>query len=79
MERSSSQILEEAVNIAWLYLQRTGELEDSNTAAVFLSDTIERMMRQGIRNRMFLANKALIKYRTFKEGNNNIIFIRENA
>lgn len=78
MERSSSKILEEAVNIAWLYLQRTGDLEDDNAAAVFLSDSIEKMMRQGQRNRMFLANKALIKYRTFKE-NNNIIYIRENA
>ena len=28
MDRASSEVLEEAVNIAWLYLQRTGDLGD---------------------------------------------------
>jgi hypothetical protein len=69
VDRTSSEVLEEAVNIAWLYLQRTGDLGDGNAAAVFLSNTIERMMHQGQRNRMFLANKALIRYRAFKESN----------
>lgn len=71
MDRASSELLEEAVDIAWFYLQGTGELGDGN-AAFFLSDSIERMIRQGQRNRMFLANMALIKYR---ESRNNVISI----
>jgi hypothetical protein len=73
-----SQTLEEAVNIAWVYLQRTGELEDGSAAAVFLTNAIDSMMRRGQRNRMFLANKAIIKYRTFMD-NSNIVPIRESA
>ncbi len=78
MYRSSSELLEEAVNIAWLYLERTGDLGDGNTAAVFLTNAVDQMIRQGQRNRMFLANKALIKYRTFRESR-KVIPIRENA
>ena len=75
MQVSLSQTLEEAVNIAWVYLQRTGELADGSAAAVFLTNTIDGMMRRGQRNRMFLANKAIIKYRAFRE-NSNIVPIR---
>src|ERR1700733_10841166 len=60
LEMPLSQTLEEAVNIAWVYLQRTGELGDGSAAAVFLTNTIDGMMRRGQRNRMFLANKAII-------------------
>jgi hypothetical protein len=55
----SSELLEQAVDIAWVYLQRTGGLGGGNVAAVFLADAIDQMIRQGGRNRMFLANKAL--------------------
>jgi hypothetical protein len=75
LETSLSQTLEEAVNIAWVYLQRTGDLGDGNAAAVFLTNTIDSMMRRGQRNRMFLANKAIIKYRVFRE-NSKVIAIR---
>jgi hypothetical protein len=72
VDRSSSEILEEAFNIAWSYLYQTGELGED--AAAYLSDAIERMIRQGQRNRMFLANRALIKYRTFRQSTNVIQF-----
>jgi hypothetical protein len=72
VDRLSSEILEEAVNIAWSYLYQTGELGDD--AAGYLSNTIEKMIRQGQRNRMFLANKALTKYRTFRQSNKVIQF-----
>jgi hypothetical protein len=78
VEISSSQTLEEAVNIAWVYLQRTGDLGDGNAAAVFLTNTIDSMMRRGQRNRMFLANKAIIKYRAFRD-KTDIVPIRESA
>jgi hypothetical protein len=76
VEVSSSQLLEESVGIAWVYLQQTGEL--GNDAARYLTDTIETMIRRGQRNRMFLANMAIIKYRVLKE-KGNVVPIRENA
>jgi hypothetical protein len=76
VEVSLSQLLEESVDIAWVYLQRTGEAD--NDAARYLTDTVEVLIRRGQRNRMFLANMAIIKYRTFKE-KENIIPMKENA
>ena len=78
VDRWSSELLEQALDIAWVYLQRTGDLGNGNTAAVFLTDAIDQMIRQGGRNRMFLANKALNKYQTFLKSR-KVIPIRENA
>jgi hypothetical protein len=71
-----SQLLEESVEIAWNYLQGSGELE--NDAARYLSDVIETMIRRGQRNRMYLANLAIIKYRGSKQ-QGNVVPIREKA
>jgi hypothetical protein len=71
-----SRLLEESVEIAWNYLQGSGELE--NDAARYLSDVIELMIRRGQRNRMYLANMAIIKYRGSKQ-HGNVVPIRENA
>jgi hypothetical protein len=72
---SLSSLLEESVNIAWVYLNRSGELGNGDTAR-FLTDTIDLMIRRGQRNRMFLANKAIIRYR---ESRRNGVPIREHA
>lgn len=76
MDGSLSLLLEESVEIAWSYLQRTGELQ--NDAPRYLSDVIEHMIRRGQRNRMFLANMAIIKYRASKD-NGNVVRIREDV
>ena len=55
---SLSQLLEESFEIAWDYLERTGELGDAAAASRFLSDTIEIMIRGGQRNRLALSNRA---------------------
>jgi hypothetical protein len=47
MTISLSQLLEDSFQIAWEYLERTGELGDANTASRFLSDAIEIMIRRG--------------------------------
>src|ERR1700733_2025842 len=51
MEVPLSKLLEEVVDIAWVYLHRTGEIVDGIVAARFLTDTIETMIRRGQRNR----------------------------
>jgi hypothetical protein len=75
VDGSLSRLLEESADIAWVYLERSGELGEGN-AARFLSDAIERMIRHGHRNRIFLANKAIAKYR---DSRRNIVPIREPA
>jgi hypothetical protein len=44
---SLSKLLEDSFQIAWEYLERTGELGGDAAASRFLSDTIETMIRRG--------------------------------
>src|SRR5271156_1328679 len=62
MSVSLSQLLEESFQIAWEYLERTGELGDAAAASRFLSDTIETMIRRGQRSRLALSNRAISDY-----------------
>jgi hypothetical protein len=57
MSISLSQLLEESFQIAWEYLERTGELGDGAIASRFLSDTIEAMIRRGQRSWLALSNR----------------------
>ena len=66
MTISLSQLLEESFQIAWEYLERTGELSDSAVASRFLSDTIEAMIRRGQRSRLGLSNQAISAYQRFR-------------
>jgi hypothetical protein len=66
MSISLSQLLEESFQIAWEYLERTGELGDGAIASRFLSDTIEAMIRRGQRSRLALSNRAIAAYQRFR-------------
>jgi hypothetical protein len=66
MTVSLSQLLEESFQIAWEYLERTGELGDAAAASRFLSDTIETMIRRGQRSRLGLSNRAISAYQRFR-------------
>jgi hypothetical protein len=79
MDMPLSKLLEEAVDIAWVYLHKTGEIADGAVAARFLTDTVEAMIRKGQRNRMFMANMAILKYRTLLQQQSNVVDIREHA
>jgi len=59
-------LIESSIEIAWDYLERTGELGDAMVAGRFLSDTIEMMVRRGERRRLMLANKAITAYQQFR-------------
>jgi type IV secretory pathway TrbF-like protein len=63
MSVSLSQLLEESFQIAWEYLERTGELGDAAAASRFLSDTIATMIRRSQRSRLALSNRGIITYR----------------
>jgi hypothetical protein len=62
MTSSLAQLLEESVQIAWQYLERTGELGDGAAAARFLSDAVESMIRRGERSRLVLSNRGISAY-----------------
>ena len=47
------------MQIAWEYLERSGELGDGVAASRFLSDVIETMIRRGQRSRLALSNRAI--------------------
>ena len=66
MTVSLSQLLEESFQIAWDYLERTGELGDAAAASRFLSDMIEIMIRRGQRNRLALSNRAIGAYQRYQ-------------
>jgi hypothetical protein len=63
-----SFLIEEAIRIAWNYLERTGELEEPEIAGKILLDSVELMVRQGVRSRLLLSNRAIMAYQRFKQG-----------
>jgi hypothetical protein len=67
MSESLPILMENSVQIAWDYLERTGEIEDAVAASRFLSDDIESMIRRGERRRLLLSNKAITAYRSFEQ------------
>jgi hypothetical protein len=60
-------LMENSIQIAWDYLERTGELENPEVASRVLLDAVELMVRQGIRSRLVLSNRAITAYQRFKK------------
>ena len=65
MERSLSHLLENSIQIAWDYLERTGEIDDAPAVSRFLSNHIELLIRAGERRRLLLSNKAIAAFQRF--------------
>ena len=59
-------LIESSIEIAWDYLERTGELGDAMVAGHFLNEAIELMVHRGERRRLMLANKAITAYQRFR-------------
>lgn len=66
MPEPLSLLIDSSVEIAWDYLNRSGELRDPIAAGRFLNDTIELMVRRGERRRLMLANMAITAYQQFR-------------
>lgn len=56
--------LEESFDIAWSFLERSGELRGAAESANIILDSIERQLRAGERRKLMLANRAIAFYRT---------------
>jgi hypothetical protein len=66
-EHSISVLIENSIQIAWDFLERSGEIEDPVIASRFLCNSIELMVRQGVGNRLLLSNRAITAYQHFKQ------------
>jgi hypothetical protein len=55
-------LMENSIQIAWDYLERTGQIADAEFPSRFLLDTIENMVRKGERRRLILSNNAITAY-----------------
>lgn len=59
-------LVENSFQIAWDYLERTGELGNREVASRVLLDAIEIMIRRGERRKLLLSNKAIDAYQRFR-------------
>jgi hypothetical protein len=68
-------LMENAIQIAWDYLERSGELGDPEIASRFLLDTVESMVRRGERRRLLLSNKAIDAYQRFHSEHKHLALV----
>lgn len=59
-------LVENSIQIAWDYLERTGELGDPEAASRVLFDAVEMMVLRGERRKLLLSNRAIDAYMRFK-------------
>ena len=55
-------LMEGAVQIAWDYLEQTGQIDDPEITSWLLLDAVEHMVRGGERRRLALSNGAITTY-----------------
>ncbi|MET0708516.1 MAG: hypothetical protein ABWY82_17005 [Tardiphaga sp.] len=68
-------LMENSIQIAWDYLERTGDLGDPEVASRFLLETVEQMVRKGERRRLLLSNNAIDAYRKFAAGHRCLVMV----
>ena len=59
-------LMENSIQIAWDYLEGTGELGDPELAARFLTDVVEILIQRGETRKLMLANRAIDSFLRFK-------------
>jgi hypothetical protein len=59
--------MEDAVQIAFNFLTRSGEVDDPSETAGFLVDKIEFMISQGQRSKLLLANRAIAAFQRYRK------------
>jgi len=66
MSEPIPNLMETSIQIAWDYLDRSGELGEPEVAARVLLDTVEDLIRRGERRPLMLSNKAIDAYKHFR-------------
>jgi hypothetical protein len=58
----SVEVIRQAYDIAWAYLDRTGVIEDQEKAHYRLLATMIEAYNRGVCNKLILANKAIVAF-----------------
>ena len=58
-------VMENSIQIAWDYLERTGDLGDPAIASKLLLESVETLVRRGERRVLMLSNMAINDYKKF--------------
>jgi len=66
MNEPNLNVMENAILMAWDYLDRSGELGDPAVAARVLLDVVQRMIRKGEQRPLMLSNRAIDAYKRFR-------------
>jgi hypothetical protein len=67
MKESLPHLMESSIQIAWDYLERTGEIDDASFTSRFLMNSVQQMIEAGERSRLVLSNKAIAAYQRFRQ------------
>jgi hypothetical protein len=60
-------VIESSLQIAWDFLEATGEIEDRQQTAEILLGTIKTLVLRGEHRRLMLSNRAIEAFREFKQ------------
>ncbi|RQH15902.1 hypothetical protein [Bradyrhizobium sp. RP6] len=64
---------EQAYQIAWDFLARTGAIRDEFEACVFLAQRLTMMVEEGQTNRIRMANRAISEYQRHADESDDLI------
>jgi hypothetical protein len=65
-------LIENSIQIAWDYLERTGELVEPQVASSVLLTSAKSMVRLGERRRLMLSNRAIMDYKKYRDERNGL-------
>lgn len=68
-------LMERSIQIAWDYLERSGELGEPEAASRVLLDSVELMVRHGERRQLVLSNRAIDAYKRFRTERSGISLV----
>ena len=66
MNEPNLNVMENAILMAWDYLDRSGELGEPAIAARVLLDVVQGMIRKGEQRPLMLSNRAIDAYKRFR-------------
>jgi hypothetical protein len=65
-------LMEESIQIAWDYLERSGDPGDPQVAGEVLLNSVASLVRLGERRRLMLSNRAIADYKKFRAQRNGL-------
>ena len=65
-----SVLMENSIQIAWDYLERSGDRGDPQHASEVFLNSVESMVRLGERRRLMLSNRAINDYKKLRAARN---------